>query len=74
MDDAPIKGLERRYRKFAILIINAFDVDDHMALALIVTSTLNEAAPVDIPARERPEIDGAAVFHVDRFGANLCGQ
>jgi hypothetical protein len=68
------QGRERRCRKFAVLIVNAVDVDDHLALGFIVTDALNEAAPVDIPALERPEIDGAAISDVDRFGANLGGQ
>jgi hypothetical protein len=66
--------LERLRRKFTILIVNALDAGDQMALGLVVTDTLNEAAPVDVPAFERLEIDGAATLHVDRFGANLRGE
>jgi hypothetical protein len=66
--------VERLGRKFTILIVNALDADDHMALGLVVADTLNEAAPVDVPAFERLEIDSAAISHVDRFGANLRGE
>jgi hypothetical protein len=66
--------VERQRRKFTILIVNALDVDDHMVLGLVVTDTLNEAAPVNVPALERLEIDGAAISHIDRFGANLRGE
>jgi len=66
--------VERLRRKFTILIVNALDADDHMALGLVVTDTLNEAAPVDVPAFERLEIDRAAISHVDCFGANLRGE
>jgi hypothetical protein len=66
--------VERQRRKLAILIVNALDVDDHMASGLVVTDTLNEAAPVNVPALERLEIDGAAISYVDRFGANLRGE
>jgi hypothetical protein len=66
--------LERPRRKFTILIVNALDADDHKALGLVVTDTLKEGAPVDVPAFERLEIDSAAISHVDRFGANLRGE
>ena len=66
--------VERLRRKFTILIVNALDADDHVALGLVVTDTLNEAAPVDVPALERLEIDRAAISHVDRFGANFRGE
>jgi hypothetical protein len=66
--------IERLRRKFTILIVNALDADDHVALGLVVTDTLNEAAPVDVPALERLEIDRAAISHVDRFGANFRGE
>jgi hypothetical protein len=66
--------VERQHRKFTILIVNALDADDQMALSLVVTDALNEAAPVDVPALECLEIDGAEISHVDRFGANLRGE
>jgi hypothetical protein len=43
-------------------------------LRLVVAHPLNEAAAIDIPALERRKIDGAAISHLDRFGANLRGE
>jgi hypothetical protein len=68
------QAVERLRREFTILIVNALDADDQMASGPVVTDTLNEAAPVNVPAFERLEIDGAAIPHVDRFGANLGGE
>jgi len=48
--------------------------DDQSALRLVVADALTEAAAVDIPALERPEIDGAAIPDVNRFGADLRGE
>jgi hypothetical protein len=68
------QAVECLRRQCAILIVDALDTDDHLALGAVVTDTLNEAAPVDVSAFERLEINSAAISHVDRFGADLRGE
>jgi hypothetical protein len=54
--------------------VDPIDGDDQVALSAVVADTLKDAAAVDIPALERPEVDGAAISHVNRFGADLRGE
>jgi hypothetical protein len=52
------------------VIIYALQIYDHVALRFVVTDALNEAAPIDVPALERFEVDWAAILHVNRFRPN----
>ena len=51
------------------MFVDTADADNNVALRLVVTDAVNEAA-IDIPALERRKIDSAAIVHLDRFRAN----
>jgi hypothetical protein len=59
--------LKDRSRQFAIMVVGTSEVDQHIALSLIVADPLNEAASGYIGANEGLEIDYAAIFHVHGF-------
>ena len=54
--------------------IRAAQADYHVALRLIVTNALNEAAAIDVTAIKCFEVDRTAIFHVNGFGANFRGE
>jgi hypothetical protein len=56
------------------MVVRAAQADDHVALRFFVANALNEAAAVDVTALECLEIDRATIFHVNRFGADLCAE
>ena len=58
------EGFEGLDRKPAILIVAAFDADDHLVLRPVVADALDDGAAVDVAALERPKIDRAAVSTV----------
>lgn len=68
------EGIECRRRQFAVVIIGALQIDEHVALRLVVTDPLNEAAARRIGASERFQVDAAAVLDVDRFGDRRRGD
>ena len=45
--------IERRERQFAIMIIRAAQTNDHVALRLVVTNSLNERRSRRVSASER---------------------
>jgi hypothetical protein len=59
--------VECRRRQFAIVIVGAAEIDEHVALRLVVADALNEAAPRCVCAGERLQVDDTAVLDVDCF-------
>lgn len=53
------------------MIVRTPQIDQHVALRLVVTDTLNEAAARRLCAGKRLQVDSAAVLNVDRFRAGI---
>src|SRR6266404_5988796 len=56
------------------MIIGAAQIDNHVALSLVVADTLNETTSVDIATFECLQINRAAIFHVNGFRTNFGGE
>lgn len=52
---------------FAVMIIDAAQIDQHVAVAAVVACAPHETAAVDIGAFERSEVHFPSIFHVRRF-------
>jgi hypothetical protein len=52
-------------RKLAIVIVDAFQADNHVALRFVIADALDETASRCVATLKRLEIDGASVFYVN---------
>ena len=69
----PIEGAFRNasttlLRQIAVLVVDRVAPDDHVPVRLVVADPLDEAAPGDVLAVERLEIDRSAISHVNALG------
>lgn len=66
------RGIEKcrddALRNFAIVVISRAKLNNHVLVLRIVAETVDEAAPGNVLARKRLQIDGTAIFDIDRFG------
>ena len=65
------KTIKRSGWQLAVVVVGALQIYDHVALRLVVTNALDEAAARRIAAFKCFEIDGAAIFDVNGFGTNF---
>jgi hypothetical protein len=61
--------IKRCRRHFAVVLVRAAQIDQHVTLRLVIADSLDEAAPRRVSAGERLQINRAPVFDVDRFCA-----
>ena len=61
------KGFKGRCWHLAIVVIGAAKIDEQVALCLLVTNALDEAAARRIGAGERSKVNRAAVLDIDRL-------
>src|SRR5664279_3370753 len=53
------------------MVVRALQIYDHVGLRIVVANSLNETAAVDVTTFKRLEINDAAAFYVNGFGADL---
>jgi len=52
------------------MVVGAAEIDQHVALSLVVTDPLDEAAPRCIRASKGLQVHTATIFDIDRFGTD----
>jgi hypothetical protein len=56
------------------VIIDALQIDQHIALGFVVADTLNKAAAWRVCAHERLQVDNAPIFDVYGLRADGCRE
>ena len=65
--------IDNGLRHLAVVVIDRFQLDDHVLIGGVVAESIGDTAPRDVLASEGFEIQRPAVFDVDGFGVGPCG-